>query len=147
MRNFVVILILLITACKSDETIGPDKDYAMGLASKNVLYSKWLLASYESGKKIKYEVVLEFKNEKNEKGTYILSGKSSINFYQADFVIENNKMTINNLVVTEIAGSSEARDFETDYLKRISEVSNYSLVDQTLILTSAKQKMTFKLNN
>jgi heat shock protein HslJ len=91
-------------------------------------------------------VSLEFKNEKNEKGINIVTGKSSINFYQADFVGENNKMTINNLIMTQIAGNPEARAFETDYLKRISEVTNYSITSETLVLSSAKQKMTFKIN-
>jgi heat shock protein HslJ len=146
MRYLVIIVFLLVNACKSEDAISPDKNYIFDLAAKNILYSKWTLVSYESNKKINYDVSLEFKNEKNEKGINIVTGKSSINFYQADFVGENNKMTINNLIMTQIAGNPEARAFETDYLKRISEVTNYSITSETLVLSSAKQKMTFKIN-
>jgi heat shock protein HslJ len=92
-------------------------------------------------------VILEFKNEKNEKRTNIVSGKSSINFYQADFVNENNKLKISNLIMTRIGGSIEASKFEDDYLKRLMEVTNYSISDQILILSSAKHQMTFKIYN
>lgn len=146
MRYFVFIIFLVVNACKSDDAISPDKNYTFDLAASNILYSKWTLVSYESNKKINYDVVLQFKNEKNEKGTNIVTGKSSINFYQADFIAENNKMTISNLIMTQIAGNTEARTFETDYLKRISEVTNYSISDETLFLTSTKHKMTFKIN-
>lgn len=147
MRYFVFIIFLLINACKSDDALGPDKNYSFDLAARNIFYSKWKLVSYESNKKIKYDVILEFKNEKNEKGINIVSGKSSINFYQADFVTDNNKLKISNLIMTLIGGSPEARDFEDDYLRRIVEVTNYSISGETLVLSSAKQQMTFKLNN
>jgi heat shock protein HslJ len=137
----------MLNACKSDDAIGPNDNYITGLASRSSIYSKWKLVSYETNKKISYDVVLEFKNEKNEKGSNIVSGKSSINFYQADFVTENNKLKISNLIMTQIGGSSEAMKFEDDYLKRLVEVTNFNISDETLILSSTKQKMTFKLYN
>ena len=145
MRYFILVIFLISNACKSNDDIGPNDDYIAGLASKSSIYSKWELVSYESNKKINYEVILEFKNEKNEKRTNIVSGKSSINFYQADFVNENNKLKISNLIMTRIGGSIEANKFEDDYLKRLMEVTNYSISDQILILSSAKQQMTFKI--
>jgi hypothetical protein len=49
--------------------------------------------------------------------------------------------------MTRIGGSIEASKFEDDYLKRLMEVTNYSISDQILILSSAKQQMTFKKYN
>ncbi|WP_255036149.1 META domain-containing protein [Lacihabitans soyangensis] len=147
MRYFVLILFLMLNGCKSDDAISPDDNYIAGLASKSSIYAKWKLVSFENNQKINYEVVLEFKPEKNEKGSQILSGKSSINFYQADFIIDGSKLAINNLSVTEIAGNPSATAFETEYLKRLSETTNFKTSNETLTLSSAKQQMTFKLYN
>jgi heat shock protein HslJ len=147
MRYFILILFLMLNACKSDDAISPDNNYTVGLASRNSIYSKWKLVSFENNQKINYEVVLEFKHEKNEKGSQILSGKSIINFYQADFIIDGSQLVINNLSMTEIAGNASAEVFETEYLKRLSETRNFNISNETLTLSSAKQQMTFKLNN
>ncbi|MBP6620036.1 MAG: META domain-containing protein [Leadbetterella sp.] len=147
MRYFVLILFLMLNACKSDDAISPSDNYTAGLASRSSIYSKWKLVSFENNQKINYEVVLEFKNEKNEKGSQILSGKSIINFYQADFIIDGSKLVISNLSMTEIAGNASATAFEMEYLKRLSETTNFNISNETLNLSSAKQQMTFKLNN
>ena len=144
MRYFILVLFLILNACKSNDAISPDVNSIAQLARKSNIYSKWKLVSYESNKKINYEVVLEFKNEKR---TNIISGKSSINFYVADFINENNKLKISNLIMTRIGSSTEAGKFEDDYLKRLVEVTSYSISDENLILSSAKQQMTFKLYN
>jgi heat shock protein HslJ len=65
----------------------------------------------------------------------------------ADFINENNKLKISNLIMTRIGSSTEAGKFEDDYLKRLVEVTSYSISDENLILSSAKQQMTFKLYN
>jgi hypothetical protein len=70
MRYFILVIFLISNACKSNDDIGPNDDYIAGLASKSSIYSKWELVSYESNKKINYEVILEFKNEKNEPTLY-----------------------------------------------------------------------------
>ncbi|MCP9753848.1 META domain-containing protein [Lacihabitans sp. CCS-44] len=147
MRYFLLILFLMLNACKSGDAISPDDSYTIGLASRSSIHSKWKLVSFENNQKINYEVVLEFKAERNEKGRQILSGKSSINFYQADFIIENSKLVISNLSKTEIAGNASAEAFEAEYLKRLSETTNFNISSETLTLSTAKQQMTFKLNN
>jgi heat shock protein HslJ len=146
-KNLFLLLLLALNGCKNDQAIDPDKNYTTGLADKSSIYAKWQLSAYESGQKIPYDVILEFKTEKNEKGRNILSGKSSINFYQADFSIVNTKININNLVMTEIAGNASATAFEKDYLLRLAEVSSFDLSGENLTLSSTKQKMIFKLNN
>ena len=146
-KNLFLLLLLALNGCKNDQAIDPDKNYTAGLADKSSIYAKWKLSAYESGQKIPYDVILEFKTEKNEKGRNILSGKSSINFYQADFSIVNTKININNLVMTEIAGNASATAFEKDYLLRLAEASSFDLSGENLTLSSTKQKMIFKLNN
>lgn len=138
---------MLVFSCKSDDTIGPDQDRLVGLSVKNSIYTKWQLLGFETGERIPYEVVLEFKTEKNEKGRNILSGKSSINFYQADFSLNNNKITIDNLTMTEIAGNTKAMALEKEYFKRLSETTNFSIANEKLTLTSGKQNMTFQIFN
>lgn len=147
MKYIIFLFFVLVFSCKSDDTIGPDQDRLVGLSVKNSIYTKWQLLGFETGERIPYEVVLEFKTEKNEKGRNILSGKSSINFYQADFSLNNNKITIDNLTMTEIAGNTKAMALEKEYFKRLSETTNFSIANEKLTLTSGKQNMTFQIFN
>lgn len=147
MKYIIFIFFVLAVSCKRDNAISPDQDGMAGLSVKNSIYTKWKLLGFETGERIAYEVVLEFKTEKNEKGSNILSGKSSINFYQADFSLNNNKITINNLTMTEIAGNTKAMALEKEYFKRLSEVTNFSIANEMLTLSSGKQNMTFQIIN
>ncbi len=134
-------------SCKSGESIMPDNNKTAGLAVSNILQAKWQLFEYETNEKIPYQIVLEFKNEKNEKGNWTLSGKSSVNFYQADYDFTGQKIKISNLIVTEIAGNLTATTFEEKYLERLLLVSDFSVKNETLTLSSLKNKMVFKLTN
>ena len=99
-------------SCKNGDSIMPDDNKTAGLSVPNSLHSKWQLVEYETNEKIPYQIVLEFRNEKNEKGNWTLSGKSSVNFYQADYDFTGQKIKISNLIVTEIAGNLAATTFE-----------------------------------
>lgn len=134
-------------SCISGESIMPDNNKTAGLAVSNILQAKWQLFEYETNEKIPYQIVLEFKNEKNEKGNWTLSGKSSVNFYQADYDFTGQKIKISNLIVTEIAGNLTATTFEEKYLERLLLVSDFSVKNETLTLSSLKHKMVFKLTN
>lgn len=143
---FIYFLVALIS-CKKDADMAPNGGATPSYSYQSPLFSKWILNNTESNTKINYNVVLELKNEKNEKGNFILNGKSSINFYSADFLVNDKKITISNILSTEIAGDSKATSFENDYLKRLSEVETYSIDQGMLTLSGKNQKMIFKVSN
>lgn len=147
MKYLAIVFLWITLSCKSNDSIMPDGSKTAGLAVSNNLQTKWQLVEYETNEKIPFQVVLEFRNEKNEKGNWILSGKSSVNFYQADYDFTGQKIKISNLVVTEIAGNPAARTFEEKYLDRLLQVSDFIVKNEILTLSSSKQKMIFKPTN
>ena len=147
MKNLVfLVLVVSIISCKKAGEVTPNSA-TLGLTDRSELYSKWILKSTENTSKINYEVVLELKNERNEKGNFILNGKSSVNFYSAEFVINDKKITISNIVSTKISGDSNSINFENDYFKRLSEVETFRLEQGLLTLNGKNQKMTYKVSN
>jgi heat shock protein HslJ len=147
MKNLVfLVLVVSIISCKKAGEVTP-KSATLGLTDHSELYSKWILKSTENTSKINYEVVLELKNERNEKGNFILNGKSSVNFYSAEFVLNDKKITISDMLSTQIAGDSKATNFENDYFKRLSEVETFRLDHGLLTLIGKNQKMTYKVSN
>jgi heat shock protein HslJ len=147
MKYIAFLFLWIMFSCKNGDSIMPDDNKTVGLSVPNSLHSKWQLVEYETNEKIPYQIVLEFRNEKNEKGNWTLSGKSSVNFYQADYDFTGQKIKISNLIVTEIAGNLAATTFEEKYLDRLLQVSDFSVKNATLNLSSSKQKMVFKLTN
>jgi heat shock protein HslJ len=145
MKYLAIIFLWVMFSCKNGDSIMPNDYKTAGLAVSNNLQAKWQLIEYEPNEKNPYQVVLEFRNEKNEKGSWILSGKSSVNFYQADYDFSGQKIKITNLTVTEIAGNSAATIFEEKYLERLLQVSDFIVKNETLTLSSLKHKMVFKL--
>ncbi|WP_255069597.1 META domain-containing protein [Lacihabitans sp. LS3-19] len=147
MKYLIIILFAVSTiSCKKDADMAPN-GATPSFTYQSPLFSKWILNSNESKAKINYEIVLDLKNEKNEKGNFILNGKSSINFYSAEFVVNDKKITISNILSTEIAGDSKATSFENDYIKRLSEVESFSIDQGMLTLNGKNQKMIFKVSN
>ena len=147
MKYLAIVFLWITLSCKSEDSIMPDDNKTAGLAMPDKLQSKWQLVEYETNEKIPYQIVLEFRNEKNEKGNWTLSGKSSVNFYQADYDFTGQKIKISNLIVTEIAGNSAATTFEEKYLDRLLQVSDFIVKNEMLTLSSSKQKMIFKATN
>jgi len=112
-------------------------------------FKKWKLISYENRKALSYNVIMELKPEKNERGFYILNGKSTINFYYAgfDFQEESKSFIINDISVTEIAGGKAEQEFETDYLNRLAKVGKYEISNDnksfTLITSDTTPKKLY----
>ena len=126
-----------MSACESSLVAldSGQKNYGLA-ANSSVIYSQWKLVDFKGNTNFKYDVSVEFKADKNEKGFQVLNGKSSINFYLANFKINELKkeISISELIVTQIAGKEEERKFEDDYLKALQEVEKYEIKENLLTL-------------
>ncbi|MCA0365920.1 MAG: META domain-containing protein [Bacteroidetes bacterium] len=152
MKNLIVIiLIMAMFSCKSDkvlDSLNIDKDGTTKITNAG-FFKKWKLISYENRKALSYNVIMELKPEKNERGFYILNGKSTINFYYAgfDFQEESKSFIINDISVTEIAGGKAEQEFETDYLNRLAKVGKYEISNDnksfTLITSDTTPKKLY----
>lgn len=141
MRYYFLAIILISFSCKNHESLTPNDNLDYNLATKDLIFGKWKLLENKLNTKFPYEIILELKNEKNEKGKYVLSGKSSINFYQASFTINDNYITIGSISVTEISGNALAKNFEEEYLRTLSEVNHFEISNETLTLNNNRDKL------
>lgn len=121
-----------------------NKDTAFEGKKGMFLNRKWVLESW-GNEKISKSVVLEFKSQKNLAGHYILSGISSVNFYEAGYSFSGTEgLRIHQLSMTEMAGIKADMDFEQEYFKRLSKVVSYEFVGAKLVLkTDDAKTMTF----
>ena len=94
-------------------------------------------------------VVLEFKSQKNLSGNYILSGISSVNFYEAGYSFSGKDgMRVHHLSMTEMAGLKADMEFEEEYFKRLSQVISYAFAGSKLVLKGKDgTEMTFYASN
>lgn len=125
---------------------GPKGDYGDFTGEKSRLpIGEWKLEAYETGR-VNKSTVLEFKTQRNLAGNYILSGISTVNFYEAGYTLSgNNGIKIINLSMTEIGGPAEEMAFEKKYFERLASMSTFSFRDNMLILRNSKgEEMIFK---
>lgn len=158
--RLIFILSAVLAGCKKEGGLSP-LDVLNGSAKRDNLatdqvfpFGKYNLFYYENGYKVPYDVVLEFKNEVNSRGDFIVSGKSCVNFYFATqtFNTDTNEVSILNLSSTKISGSEEKLEFEKDYLDRLASVVSYEIDSnrKKLILRmpeSNNQYMVFVLDS
>ncbi len=128
----LIISTLLVAACaeKAIESATDAKLSSLGAAS---LLGQWKFKGYTDGKTPAFDVTLEFKNEE---GKNTLNGRSSVNFYFAEF--ETNEATkimkIGVLGSTKIAGTHEANQFEMIYYERFRNIGRYEFKNNNLLL-------------
>lgn len=145
---------LAMVSCKTNDVIVPSGDKNTINSITNVgFFKKWKLASYETRKALNFNVIMELKPEKNEKGFYILNGKSTINFYYAGFEYntDNKTFSIKDISVTEIAGAKADQEIETDFLTRLAKIGKYEISEDNKTLTlistgNSPQKMYFVIS-
>jgi heat shock protein HslJ len=152
MKNLLLFLcITLLTGCadlKEDPPmygmLNSDFQGQKGL----LLNRKWVLEAW-GGEKTSKGVVLEFKSQKNLSGNYILSGISSVNFYEAGYSFSGKDgMRVHHLSMTEMAGLKADMEFEEEYFHRLSKVISYQFAGTKLVLKSEDGKqMTFYASN
>ncbi|WP_066899280.1 META domain-containing protein [Streptobacillus notomytis] len=88
-------------------------------------------------------MVLQFKSKK-------LSGKSSINNFFTSYKIENNKLILDGINLTRMAGSPEDMALESEYLNALSTNKHISKKGEKLILEAQNgMKLVYiqELNN
>lgn len=145
---------LFFGSCKSDPDLSPSLDNkTQNLGTVNGLYGKWKLYSLDNGSELPYNVWLEIKSERNEKGLNIINGKSFINFFNASFTWDasNKGFKVYDLINTEIAGSKKEQDLETEFFKRFLDTKLYEINTKGELIfkisTASKQNMIFKPSN
>ncbi|CAM3086292.1 META domain-containing protein [Streptobacillus ratti] len=74
-------------------------------------------------------MTLEFRAKK-------LSGKSSVNNFFTGYKIENNKLILDDINLTRMAGSQEDMDLESEYLNALSTNKHISKKGEKLVLES-----------
>ncbi|MCY1370207.1 META domain protein [compost metagenome] len=125
---------------------GSKGDYLdFGGEKSRLLTGEWALEAYENGK-VNKSTVLEFKTQRNLAGNYILSGISTVNFYEAGYSLSGtNGIKITDLSMTEIGGPAEDLAFEKRYFERLATMSTFSFKDNRLVLRNTKgEEMVFK---
>lgn len=146
-RGVFVVLIALVCSCKSDilapYNFGADADFS-GDRNK-LIQGEWKLDAYETGV-VSESTVLQFVNQKNSKGLFIISGTSSINFFEGGYEFTGtSSLKVRELSVTEMGGSKEKVEFEKTFLERLMAIESFSFKDNTLILSNSKgSQMYFK---
>lgn len=133
-------LFLGILGCSEPKVDSMANDSAYFSGSKSELINKqWRLESYETGTPTN-TAIMEFKTHKSSNGKgYILSGKSAVNFYEANYELsEVNEIKVHHLFITEIAGNQAESAFEKDFFMRVSTVENYKINHNELELSNSK---------
>ncbi len=127
----LIISTLLVAACA--EKAIESADVALKSLSVSSLLGQWKFKGYTDGKTPDYDVTLEFKNEE---GKNTLNGRSSVNFYFAEFEANDvtKTMKIGVLGSTKIAGSPEANQFEMIYYERFRNIGRYEFKNNNLLL-------------
>ena len=126
--------------------VGPAGEYNDFAGQRlQLLSGKWLLEAYESGPVTK-SAVLEFKTQRNLAGNYILSGISTVNFYEAGYSLSSSDgIRITQLSMTEMGGLAEDMAFEKKYFERLVSMTAFSFRNKKLVLRNAKgEEMVFK---
>ncbi len=128
----LIIGTFLVAAC-AEKVIESADSVLVGSLTATNLFGPWKFKGYSDGKVPPYDVTLEFKNE-GRKNT--LNGRSSVNFYFADFEINDAKTTmkIGVLGSTKIAGTPEANQFEAIYYERFRNIARYEFKNDLLLL-------------
>lgn len=135
--TWVSFIITLVTwNCENPQDLTSNA-FGNGYGSQFLPFGQWQLVSYSDGKKVPYEVSLEIKNETDEKGHYIISGKSNVNFYFSTCSIDNNqkKIMLYGVGSTKISGTTEEIEFETNYYQLLGSVERYELSNNNNRLT------------
>ena len=154
--KILVLFFVLVSCSSSQDTISPS--FAANRANSDALVSPifktWKLVSFEDNKAIKYDVSLEIKPERNEKGLFTITGKSTVNFYYAFFEADFVKSTlkIDRVSGTKIGSLISAETtFETEYWERLAAVEKFEVsVDKTkmtlFLPETTKKKLNFQIS-
>ena len=112
---------------------------------KEALVGEYAFLGYEkidavdmalASKGYKYDVTLKLSGKDDG---FKVNGKASINFYSGSYEVvssveDKGGLRIEGFAVTKIGGKIEDLQFETDYWKRLSAATNYSLESNILKL-------------
>jgi heat shock protein HslJ len=119
---------LLVAACTQKVIEAASAN--VSLLTKTDLLGQWKLKGYADRKAPIYDITIEFKED--EEGKPSLNGRSSVNFYFANY--EANEATkafkIGVLGSTKIAGSIEANQFESVYYEYLRNIEKYEFIDK-----------------
>lgn len=137
---------LLVAACTQKVIEAASAN--VSLLSKTDLFGQWKFKSYVDRKAPIYDITIEFKED--EVGKPTLNGRSSVNFYFADY--QANEATkafkIGVLGSTKIAGSLEANQFESVYYEGLRNIEKYEFIDKNNLVfymtTPQKEVMYFE---
>lgn len=154
--KILILLFVLVSCTSSDESVSPNFA-AIGANSDTSLspiFNTWKLVSFEDSKAIKYEISLEVKPIKNDKGLFTITGKSTVNFYYAFFEADflKNTLKMDGVSGTKIGTllASEAT-FEKDYWERLAAVEKFEIsadkTKMTLFLPdNTKKKLNYQIS-
>ncbi|MFN8355237.1 MAG: META domain-containing protein [Spirosomataceae bacterium] len=123
----ILCLCALMISCGSDETPAP------------TLVGKWRFAGYLVENKLDvfnlafpaYFVTLEL-TDKQTSGVYEATGQAPINTYSATYTYnaaagQQGAMTVKLGTITQLAGPSDAINYETKYLERLQKASRFDI--------------------
>lgn len=129
--NSLIICSFLLCAC-SKEIVESDS-MTVNALRKSDLLGQWKLKSFSDGKATEFEVTLEIKDEE---GKYTFNGRSSVNFYFASPLIDENKKTISIDVIgsTKMAGTPEANQFEMTFFERLKNIERFEFKDKSTLV-------------
>lgn len=138
--------ILLVSACTQKVIEAASTN--VNFLTKTDLLGQWKFKGYADRKTPGYDITIEFKVD--EGGKPSLNGRSSVNFYFANY--EANEATkafkVGVLGSTKIAGTLEANQFESIYYERIRNIEKYEFVNKNNLVfyltTPQKEVMYFE---
>lgn len=126
-------------ACESfsSQSLFGDWEY-LGTLSQNV-------DTLKPAKKHTYNVNIDF-NDEITQGKFAYAGKSSVNNYSGKFTVNGSILILSESMMTEIAGSTAAMDFEKEYFDLLKGKLSYRInTNKLLIITSVLNSKTEQL--
>ena len=125
---------------------GPQGEYAdFGGERSRLLGGEWVLETM-GGTPVNGITVLEFKTQRNLAGNYILSGISTVNFYEAGYRLNGtDRLKIVTLSTTQLAGQPRDLAFEKEYFDQLVAVTAFAFKEKRLILKNERgAELVFK---
>ncbi|UFH55202.1 META domain-containing protein [Spirosoma sp. KNUC1025] len=114
------LLLALLTQCgKKETTLAPNVANLTGT---------WQLTEPDSTYGVTLQIGFDTENPPHDVTPFLISGKSSVNQYNARFFAALDGMaTVENLGSTKVAGPPQAMQFEQTYFDNLRTIARYEL--------------------
>lgn len=116
----------------------------VGCSGNKNLLGEWQIESLKKDEIYQTLAISDFKaiEKANE---FFVAGNSGVNFFNGKIKNKGkNKISIENLATTRMAGGPEETEFENLFLETLSGILSVNIQDDILTLTNSEKKLELK---